>query len=106
MIASEKLMLQRPGEQAFEITIEVGAPYQVGHAPETWACPASISSLNIELKKTHGNSSFQAICLATSVVLHHLQEFKNLGGHIKYPNGCEFPLEAYSVGSMVKMYGG
>ena len=106
VIASEKLLAQRPGEQAFEFIIEVGTPYRIAHDPEEWACPISMKPLHYDLRDAHGNSSLQAICLATTLALHLLQEFKQLGGIVRYPNGTDCPLEAYSVGRMMKMFGG
>lgn len=46
-IASERVWGQRPGEDAFEIRIEIGAPYQIGDDPHEWACPVAYRHFTI-----------------------------------------------------------
>jgi hypothetical protein len=98
VIASEKIFGQRQGEEPFEITVEIGTPYQVGTDPEEWACPVSLSPLFKRLHDAHGGSSFHALCLASSLVLDLLHGFKENGGTLFYSIGEDFPFEAYSFG--------
>jgi hypothetical protein len=97
-IAGETIWGQRPGEDAFEITIEIGTPCQVGDDPEEWACPVALTPLYKGLQDAHGGSSFQALCLASSLVLDLLSGFKEKGGVLFHSPGEEFPLEAYAFG--------
>ena len=97
-IASERIWGQRPGEDAFEIRIEIGAPYQVGDDPHEWACPVALPPLHSRLHDAHGGSSFQALCLASSLALDLLHGFKEQGGAVFYSPGEDFPFEAYSFG--------
>lgn len=101
-IASEKIWAQRPGEDAFEIRIEIGAPYRVGDDPEEWACPVELLPLHNRLHAAHGSSSVQALCLALSLALGLLYAFKAKGGAVFYSPGEDFPFEAYSFGTATK----
>jgi len=97
-IASEKIWAQRPGEAAFELRIQIGAPYQVGDDPNEWACPVALSPLYGRLRDAHAGSSFQALCLACSLALDLLDSFRQQGGSLFYSPGEDFPLNAYSFG--------
>lgn len=98
VIASLKIFGQLPGEEPFEIHLQIGTPYQVGTDPEEWACPAALTPLFSRLHDAHGGGSFQSLCLASSLVLDLLQGFKEKGGSLFYSPGQDFPLEAYSFG--------
>jgi len=104
-IASENIWGQRPGEDPFEVRIEIGTPYRVGEDPQEWACPVALPPIHNRLRDAHGNSSFQALCLASSLALNLLQEFKEQGGTLFYSPGQDFPLEAYSFGIASKRSG-
>jgi hypothetical protein len=97
-IASEKIWGQRPGEDAFGITVEIGTPWQVGNDPEEWACQVALTPLYKRLHDAHGGSSFHALCMASSLVLDLLSGFKEKGGVLFHSPGEEFPLEAYAFG--------
>ncbi|WP_425479190.1 DUF6968 family protein [Pseudoxanthomonas composti] len=99
-IACERLWGQRAGEEAFEICIEIGTPYQVGDDPHEWACPVALTPLHGRLRDAHGRSSFQALCLASSLALDLLYCFKEQGGAVFYSLGEDFAFEAYSFGIM------
>jgi hypothetical protein len=60
VIAQTSFFGQRPGEERFEITVEIGAPYQCGEDPEEWACPVAVSPLYKRLHDAHGGDSFQS----------------------------------------------
>lgn len=96
--ATEVIWGQRPGEDAFEIRIEIGTPYPVGDSPQEWACPVAVYPLFNTLHDAHGGSSLQALCLAMSLALDLLQGFKDKGGVLFYTPGEEFPIEAYAFG--------
>ncbi|RYG98047.1 MAG: hypothetical protein EON58_08265 [Alphaproteobacteria bacterium] len=97
-IASEKIWGQRPGEDAFEIRIEIGTPYQVGDDPHEWACPVSLLPLYDRLHDARAGSGFHALCLASSLALDLLHDFAEKGGALFYSPGEDFPFEAYSFG--------
>lgn len=98
VIASTSLFGQRPGEERFEIAVEVGTPYQCGNDPEEWACPVAVRPLSEKLRDVHANDSLQALCLAIALVQDWLQDFREKGGVLTFDTGEEFPLEAYSFG--------
>jgi hypothetical protein len=98
VIAKASMFGQRPGEERFEITVEIGAPYQCGGEPEEWACPVAVRPLYERLHDAHGGDSFQSLCLAISLAQDLLQAFREKGGALTYETGELFPLEAYSFG--------
>lgn len=104
VIASTKLIAQRPGEAEFDLEIKIGAPYQI--APDEWACPLAFDPWDDEIRDVHGSSSFQALCLASSLALELLRGFKEKGGVLFIAPGLDFPLEAYSIEATLRMWGG
>ncbi len=98
VIAQSSFLGQRPGEDRFEITVEIGTPYQCGEDPEEWACPVAVRPLYKRLHDAHGGDSFQSLCLAISLAQDLLQGFREKGGLLTYETGETFPLEAYSFG--------
>ena len=96
-IAKVTLIGKRAGEEAFEITAEIGTPYKFGEDPEEWACPVSLTPLYMRLPDAHGGNSLQALCLAISLIQDLLQDFKDKGGVLTHDgNVDEFALDAYS----------
>jgi len=59
---------ERDGRQ-FEITVDIGQPYQWGTDPEEWACQVALRGLHENLPDVHGLDAFQAFCLAARFVL-------------------------------------
>lgn len=98
VIARTCIFGQRPGEDRFEITVEVGTPYQCSNDPEEWACPVAVTPLYSRLHDAHGSNSLQALCLAIALAQDLLRGFKEKGGSLTFDTGEEFPLEAYSFG--------
>jgi hypothetical protein len=98
VIAQTSLFGQRPGEERFEITVEIGTPYQCGEDLKEWACPVAVRPLYKRLHDAHGSDSFQSLCLAISLAQDLLQDFREKGGLLTYENGESFPLESYSFG--------
>jgi hypothetical protein len=74
VIAHASLFAQCPGEERFEITVEIGTPYQCGEDPEEWACPVAVRPPYKRLHDAHGGDS------------------------LTYENGESFPPESYSFG--------
>jgi hypothetical protein len=96
IIASEKLFGQHPGEERFPITIEIGRPYKWGGtSPTEWACPVKIRPFDNLSIDSHGEGSFQALCLALYRVQLQLVHFKEEGGILLYEDGQEFSLNVY-----------
>ncbi|MFN2176080.1 MAG: DUF6968 family protein [Anaerolineales bacterium] len=98
IIAHVTVFGQRPGEDRFEITVEIGTPYRCGDNPEEWACPVAVRPLFKHLHDEHGNDSFQSLCLAIALAQDLLYNFKEKSGSLTHENGEQFPLESYSFG--------
>jgi hypothetical protein len=97
-IAQVSMLGTRPGEKPFQITVEIGTPYQCGTDPEEWACPVAVSPLFEKLHDAHGGDSFQALCLAAALAQDLLHGFIEKGGLLSYDTGEAFPLESYAFG--------
>jgi len=98
VIAHTSIFGQRPGEERFELLVEIGAPYQCSDDPEEWACPVAVQPLYKRLDDAHGGDSLQSLCLAISLAQDLLQDFIEKGGSLTYEAGDHFPLESYSFG--------
>jgi len=98
IIAFTSVLGQRPGEESFEIKVEIGIPYQCGDDPEEWACPVAVRLLYNSLRDAHGSDSLQSLCLAISLAQNLLQDFIEKGGLLTHENGETFPLDSYSFG--------
>ena len=88
-----------PEEQAFEIQLTIGPPYQVGDQPHEWACPIGLTPLYKNLRDASASDSLQALCLAMSLALDLLSGFREKGGELMYESGEQFPLDAYCFGT-------
>ncbi len=85
------------------IEIEIGTPYKIEHDDlEEWACPVSLKPLYKKLHDAHGDNSFQAMCLAASLVIDLLIAYEEKGGKLIMEGGDNFPLEAYWFGHAKK----
>lgn len=94
-IASAELFAERPGEPRFPLRIEIGPPYRDVIARDLWRCPVRIAPLHPRLPDIAGADAFQALCLATRLVVTLLGEFKKSGARLLNDDGSDFPLEAY-----------
>ena len=103
-IASTRLIGITEAGVRHDIEIAIGAPYQVEHEDdlEEWACPVSLKPLYKNLRDAHGSDSFQAMCLAASLVIDLLIGFQEKGGKLIMEDGAEFPLNAYWFGHAKK----
>jgi hypothetical protein len=97
-IASQKIWAQRPGSEPFEVHLQIGAPYLVSESQQEWACAVSLSPLFKVLSPSHGGSSFQALCLASSLALGLLHSFREKEGALYYSTGDEFEFGPFSFG--------
>jgi hypothetical protein len=99
VIASEVFWGQRPGQDAFQIDVLIGTPYQVWDDQEyAWVCPVEVRPLHPELQEALGSSSLQALCLASSLAFSLLQAFKEREGDLFHSPGEEISLESYAFG--------
>lgn len=91
----------QPDGGRIKITAKIGKPYPVegNEDIDEWACPVSLEPLYSRLHDAHGGGSFQALCLASNLILNLLQGFKEKGGQLFHEDGTLFPIEAYSFGS-------
>jgi hypothetical protein len=101
-IASLVLDAQRPDEERFAITIEIGTPYH--RETGEWACPVSLHGLYERLRDASGNDSFQALCMAISLAQDLLQTFQDKGGTLLL-EGDRFQLEPYAFGPAARRKG-
>lgn len=99
-VAKTELVAVHPDGSRTTVTIEIGKPYlnQSGEGFEEWACPVSLKPLYKNLADARGGNPFQALCLASALILDLLSGFKDKGGKLLIEEGQEFPLEAYSFG--------
>ncbi|MDX1253507.1 MAG: hypothetical protein IDH49_14905 [Gammaproteobacteria bacterium] len=97
-VAKTELLAVHPDGTRATVTIEIGKPYlhQSGEGFEEWACPVSLTPLYKNLRDARGGDPFQALCLASALILDLLSGFKEKGGTLLFEEGQEFPLEAYS----------
>ncbi len=100
LIASMKIIGITPNGERIEILAKIGKPYPVEGQEDIdeWACPVSLEPLYKRLHEAHGGGSFQALCLASSLILNLLHGFIEKGGKLIHEDGTSFPLEAYSFG--------
>ena len=102
VIAKQDVLVIRPGEEPFQVSIQIGTPHEVGDQPEEWACPVAMQPLYKRLHPAHGGSSLQALCLAASLVLDLLLGVREKGGRVTLTSGEDFPLESYSFGPAIR----
>lgn len=100
--ASTLINAQRPDEEPFQVSIEVGVPYRVNDDPDEWACPAALKPLYKNLHDAHGGDPVQSLCLALSLVFDLLSAFREKGGKLYMKDGDDFPIEAYRFGVAAK----
>jgi hypothetical protein len=91
-IATLRLKASRPGEDPFDLNVEIGAPVQVG--PDEWVCSSTISPLGKQ-RRIHGIDSLQALVLAAKFTLTILKHFVEDGGALQYDDGTPFTGEGY-----------
>jgi hypothetical protein len=97
IVATLSLIARRQNREEFSITVEIGVPYKVQDAPELWRCPVSVRPLYERITDSPGASSFQALCLATSIAQDLLADFKGQGGVLLESDGTDFLSESYSL---------
>ena len=106
VIARESLFGTRPGGIRFAVEVNVGKPFRVeGIAVEEWICPLTLSPLLGDVRDVHGNSSLQALCLALSLAIDSLEEFKADGGSLTYEDGTEYDLWSLSFTAAANRFG-
>jgi hypothetical protein len=99
VIARESLFGQRPGEERFAISVEIGRPYKYGaESPTAWVCPVTVEPFFSHA--LYGEGSLQALCLAVGSVIRELEEFVANGGKLTYEDGEGFLLYAYRSGCL------
>lgn len=100
VIARTKLIGLTVEGEKHDIEVKIGVPYKVEHDDglEEWACPVSLTPLYNRLHDAHGSDSFQAMCLAASLVIDLLTSFQEKGGELMLEGGDAFPLDAYWFG--------
>ena len=84
----------KDGER-FDISLQIGAPYQRSELLGEWSCPVSLEPLYPQLRDQTGSDAFQALCLAIRLAFTLLTHFKAGGGKLLCSDGTEFPIDAY-----------
>jgi hypothetical protein len=79
-IASRKLLAIDADGREFQLTISVGAPYEISE--QEWACPVSVLGLHDRLHDMHGVDSWQAMQLAYQLIAQLLSYFVEDGGRL------------------------
>jgi len=90
----------KPDGEKIKIIAKIGKPYLVegNEDIDEWACAVSIEPLYKRLHDSHGVGSFQALCLASNLIINLLQGFIEKGGQLVHDDGTRFPIEAYCFG--------
>ena len=106
VIARESLFGTRAAGNRFAIEVSVGRPSRVdGLTVEEWTCPVTLSPFFEGVRDVHGNSSLQALCLALSLVIDSLEQFKAGGGSLTYEDGAEYALWSLSFTAAASRFG-
>ena len=92
IVASLALEAHSADRGDFVLTIEVGLPYRSSDHYDEWVCPVALRPLRVT--DARGGDSFQALCLALSLVLNELQGFRD-NGMTLLMGGDDFPIDAY-----------
>lgn len=100
IVAELNIIGIKPNGEQIDITARIGKPYPVvgNEGVDEWACPVSLTPLYDRLQDVYGRGSFQALCLASYLVLDLLGGFRDKGGKLVSNDGTEFSLEAYMFG--------
>jgi hypothetical protein len=100
IIAELNIIGVKQNGEKIDISAKIGKPYPVAGNEETdeWACPVSLTPLYSRLHDAHGTGSFQALSLASNLILDLLRDFKENNGKLLEDDGTEFPLDAYWFG--------
>lgn len=102
VIANTKVLVTPKGQATFDVTLEIGTPYQKPDDPEIWACPVSLKPLYNNLREARTDTAFQSLCLAISLALDLLHGVKEKGGTVELEPGQDFPFEAYAFGRAMR----
>ncbi len=94
IIARETIFGQRPGEDRFAITVEIGTSYPYKGNPDEWVCPLTLAGLRERIHEVHGGSALQALCLVVSLACAELRAFQEDGVALSYPGGTPYDLDA------------
>jgi hypothetical protein len=106
VIARERVFGTRSAGARFAIEVHVSRPFQVeGIAAEEWVCPLTLSPLFEDVREVHGSSSLQALCLALSLAVDSLEQFKADGGSLTYEDGSEYALWSLSFTAAANRFG-
>ena len=86
----------RPTGERFAFTVHLGRPTPVSDVPESdWRCPVTIP-FDGPTRDIYGVDSWQALCLALSLVHSLLADFIQRGGKLYYPGTTdEFTLNDF-----------
>ena len=85
-----------PVGERMTIDVEIGVRSQDREL--SWSCSVVLRPLYNKLANATGGDSLHSMCLAISLVLDLLHDFREKGGKLLYDDGTEFALEAYAFG--------
>ena len=92
-IAVTELIAETPDRGRFAMRVEIGRPYLKAKNPDVWACPVSVHPIHERLADIAGEDSFQALCLASRLVVSLLEGFVRSGGRLLHDDGTAFATE-------------
>jgi hypothetical protein len=94
--ATREFSCVSPTGEQFAFTMQLGRPTPVSDEPESdWRCPVTIP-FDEQTRDIYGVDSWQALCLALSLVHSLLADFIQRGGKLYYPGTTdEFTLNDF-----------
>ena len=94
LVATLNLIGIEPDGKRIDILATIGKPFLVpGHEDiDEWACAVFLEPLYKTLHNVHSGSSFQALCLASNLILKLLSDFIDKGGQLVHEDGTQFSL--------------
>jgi len=95
IVAEYALIGQRSDETEFQIQIVIRKPAPSVRMSPAWECSVSVAPVWEEPFVIYGETSFQALCLASRHAVQLLDTFAEQGGVLKYPDGTRFEADVF-----------
>ena len=84
-IATREFSCVGPDGEAFALVVQLGRPKPVSDATDSdWSCPVTVP-FDGKVRDIYGVDSWQALCLALSLVNSQLADFVRRGGKLYHP---------------------
>jgi hypothetical protein len=83
--ATREFSCVSPEGEAFPLVVQIGRPTPLTNEPGSdWRCPVTIPFSN-QTQDIYGIDSWQAVCLALSLIHSQLSDFIRRGGKLYHP---------------------